>query len=312
MTQLVPLDRISDPARGGVISIGNFDGVHRGHAALLRRVRRLADELGGPAVVVILDPHPAAILRPEKAPAKLTWLERRAELLEPLGIDYLVACPIDREFLQLSAETFFENLVLKELAAKGVVEGPNFFFGHRRGGNVETLRELCERHRIACRIADATEAGEALISSTRIREAIREGDVEAAAQMLGRPHRIRGRVVVGAGRGRQIGFPTANLSDIDVLTPGVGVYGGRVWTPDSVHVAAIHIGPNPTFENDSQTKIEVHLLDYTGDLYDRPLLVDFLSHVRDIARFDSAEQLCEQLARDMQTIRQQLTSSDRD
>ena len=307
MTQLVPLDRIADPARGGVISIGNFDGVHRGHAALLGRVRALADRLGGPAIAVVLDPHPAAILRPERAPAKLTWLERRAELLEPLGIDFLVACPTSREFLKLSAETFFENLVRDQLNAKGIVEGPNFFFGHRRGGDIETLRRLCQRDQIVCEVAEPTEAGDQLISSTRIREAIRRGDVEAAAGMLGRPHRIRGRVIGGAGRGRQIGFPTANLDELDVLAPGPGVYGGRVVMPDATYHAAIHIGPNPTFGENAQSKVEIHLLDYTGDLYGRPLLVDFDVRVRDIARFESAEQLSEQLARDVQTVRERLS-----
>lgn len=298
--------------RRGVISIGNFDGVHRGHAALLGQVRGLADELGGPAIAVVLDPHPAAILRPDKAPEKLTWLQRRAELVEPLGIDYLVTCRTDADFLKWSPETFFQRLVREELTAQGIVEGPNFFFGHRRGGNVDTLRQLCARHEIQCRIAAGAQADEELISSTRIRDAICRGEIATATRMLGHPHRIRGRVVAGARRGSQIGFPTANLAEIDVLTPGVGVYGGRALVDGTVHDAAINIGPNPTFENTSETKIEVHLLDYTGDLYGRELLVDFVSHVRDIARFDSAEQLSEQLTRDVQTIRHQLASGERD
>lgn len=318
MTQLVPLARLTASVHGGAVSIGNFDGVHVGHAALLRGVRRMADRVGGPAVAVAFDPHPAAVLRPEAAPAKLTWLERRAELLAPHRIDFLVVCEVTADFLRMSATRFFEDLMVGQLAARGIVEGPNFYFGRDRQGDVTLLKTLCERQGVELEIADPTPSpagdGQAMVSSTRIRKLIAGGEIEAANRCLGHPHRIRGRVVAGDRRGRQIGFPTANLADIDVLLPAPGVYGGTAIVGDgSRHPAAIHLGPRPTFESAADAaKVEIHLLDYSGDLYDQLLQVDLLTQVRDIARFESAERLAEQLGRDVLTIRRRLAGLDRE
>ena len=306
MTQIVPLAQLSQATRGGVVSIGNFDGVHRGHASLLVEVRRLADQLSGPATAIVLDPHPAAILRPQQSPERLSWIERRAERMSALGIDYLVVCQTTAEFLGLSAEDFFQGLVIEQLSAQAVVEGPNFYFGRGRGGNVETLAQLCDDAGIQLSIVQPTTVDAEMISSTRIRKLLSEANVEQAARLLGAPHRIRGRVVRGASRGRTIGFPTANLAEVDVVVPALGVYGGFAYLDGKRLDAAIHIGPSPTFEIDGSSKIEVHLLDFDGDLYNQTLLVDFVAGVRDIARFDSAERLAEQLARDIHTIRSRL------
>ncbi len=308
MTPTVSLDQVSDASHGGVITIGNFDGVHRGHASLLREVRHMADTFSGPAIAIILHPHPASILRPQLVPPKLTWIQRRAELLYEHGMDQVVVAEVNKAFLAISAETFFETLILGNLAPKGIVEGPNFFFGRGRTGNVETLKQYCQQHDVALKIVSPTSDGEDLISSTRIRRLLEAGQVEAAADMLDRPHRVRGMVRSGAGRGRQIGFPTANVEAVDVVVPKHGVYGGWAWTDGQPHLAAIHIGPTPTFEKDGASRLEVHLLDYTGDLYDQPLLVDFVMSVRDIARFDSPEQLIEQLSRDVTSIRSRLAA----
>ncbi len=317
VTQLVPLARITASVRGGAVSIGNFDGVHVGHAALLRRVRRMADRVGGPAVAVAFDPHPAAVLRPEAAPAKLTWLERRAELLAPHGIDFLVVCEVTAEFLRMSAARFFDDLIVGRLAARGIVEGPNFYFGRDRQGDVTLLKTLCERQGVELEIADPTPApndnGHPMVSSTRIRKLVARGEIEVANRSLGHPHRIRGRVVTGDRRGREIGFPTANLADVDVLLPAPGVYGGTAIVSDGArHPAAIHLGPRPTFDapDTEAPKVEVHLLDYSGDLYGQRLQVDLLTQVRDIARFDSAEQLVEQLQRDVLAIRRRWPTLD--
>jgi riboflavin kinase/FMN adenylyltransferase len=291
-----------------VITIGNFDGVHLGHAALLGQVRQLANEMGGPAVAIVLDPHPAAILRPTKVPASLTWIERRAELMDPLGIDALVVCQTTVEFLKLTAAEFFQSLVIGRLGAAAIVEGPNFFFGRDRGGDIEVLKELCRANEIDLRIVQPISVADQMISSTRIRSLLETGNVEEAARLLGGPHRLRGTVVSGARRGRQIGFPTANLTDIDVVVPAPGVYAGIATVNGNSCQAAVHIGPNPTFDNDGAVKVEVHLLDYDGDLYGQLLQVDFITHVRDIARFDSADRLVQQLDRDIKTIRSSLAS----
>jgi len=292
--------------RGGVITIGNFDGVHRGHAALLREVRRTADRLGGPAVAVVLDPHPASILRPERAPTRLTWIERRAELMAVHGIDALVVCPTTPEFLNLTAENFFQLLVSERLAAQAMLEGPNFFFGRARGGDIATLERLCTANGIELQIINPSEYEGEMVSSTRIRQMLERGQVDRAAELLGAPYRIRGTVVGGAKRGREIGFPTANLSEIDVLIPGPGVYGGYLIAAGKEQMAAIHIGPNPTFDCDGSLKVEIHLLDYDGDLYGQLLQVDVVLRVRDIARFDSAQSLVGQLNQDIDFVRSRL------
>ncbi len=301
--QIVPLHEITEAVCGGVVSIGNFDGVHRGHAALVARASAIAARVGGPVVAVVLDPHPAALLRPDRMPPKLTSLDRRAELLACAGVEFLVVVAIDREFLNLSADEFFRSLVRKKLHARGVVEGANFCFGRGREGTIETLASLCETHGLEFSIADPVyEKGE-MISSTRVREALAGGDLDAALVLLGHQHRIVGRVVSGDQRGRTIGFPTANLSEIEVLVPGPGVYAGFVQFENSRELAAIHVGPNPTFDNQSADKVEVHLIDYTGDLYDLQLTVDFVHRVRDIARFESPIALVAQLKRDVQIAR---------
>jgi riboflavin kinase/FMN adenylyltransferase len=294
--------------QGAVITIGNFDGVHLGHAALLGNVKALARRMGGPAVAVVLDPHPATILRPDAAPVRLTWIERRAELMEQLGIDALVVCETSPEFLSLTADEFFRLLVIQRLQARAIVEGPNFFFGRDRGGDIAVLKELCEAENVDLQIVPPASADGQMISSTRIRELLGAGNVEDAAALLGTQPRIRGSVARGAGRGRQIGFPTANLINIDVVVPAVGVYGGTAEVNGCEFQAAIHIGPNPTFEHDGATKVEIHLLDFDGDLYDQVLLVDFVMRVRDIARFDSADRLIQQLEQDITIIRSRLSS----
>lgn len=312
MTKLVPLANVAaDPPpaalaelRGGAISIGNFDGVHRGHAALLSQVRELADRVGGPAIAVALDPHPSVILRPDRAPPKLTSIARRAELMNRHGIDALVVCRTGDGLLKLSAEQFFEFLVQKSLGAKAMVEGPNFFFGRDRGGDVESLGRMCGSAGIDLRIAEPTMIDGQMISSTRIRGLLAAGEIAAANGLLGHPFRIFGTVTAGVGRGRTIGFPTANLGSVETVVPGPGVYGGRMVMDNQSHLAAIHIGPNPTFDDDSATKIEVHLIDYSGDLYGVTTGVDMLVRVRDIVKFESTDDLVKQLHRDIDAIRQ--------
>ena len=314
MTKIVRLAKPSDaksaatidPAlRGGVVSIGNFDGVHVGHASLLAKVTELAGATR-PTIAVVFDPHPAAILRPDRVPPRLTWIERRAELLDRLDIDYLVVCQTTREFLNLTAEAFFQWLIVDQLDAKAIVEGPNFFFGKGRGGNTDTLRELCQASGIDCCIVDANIADDQMISSTRIRDQLISGSLDQANDWLEVPYRIRGRVIQGEQRGRTIGFPTANLAEIDVVLPRDGVYGGVAWVAGAPFDAAIHIGPNPTFDDDQNRKVEVHLLDYDDDIYGQLMMVDFVTFVRDIARFNSAEQLSQQLNQDIAAVRARL------
>ncbi len=288
--------------RGGAVTIGNFDGVHRGHNGIINQLKEFASELGGPAIVFTFDPHPVRILRPEQTPPPLTWTNRKADLLAELGVDIVVAYPTDRALLQLTHEEFFESIVVDQLGVKAMVEGPNFFFGKNRQGNVENLAELCDKSSIKLKIVEPMLDSNTFISSSRIRDLIREGDVDAARAMLTRPYRIRGMVTHGAARGGKIGFPTANLDAIDTLVPAMGVYAGRTYLGGRSHWSAIHIGPNPTF-GEELPKVESHVLDFDGSIYGETIEVDFVSRLRDIRQFESVDQLTGQLKLDVEATR---------
>jgi riboflavin kinase / FMN adenylyltransferase len=290
-------------ARGGAVSIGNFDGVHRGHAAIVQRLLERADAVSGPAVVFTFDPHPVRLLRPEKCPPPLTWTERKAELLAALGVDWVVAYPTDEALLQLSAKQFFDQIVVGTLAARAVVEGQNFYFGHNREGTIERLRELSAAAAISLDVVPPVEVDGAIVSSSRVRELLAGGCVDEATKLLGMPYRIRGMVTHGAGRGAKIGFPTANLAAIDTLLPAEGVYAGRAWAAGESWLAAMNLGPSPTF-GDANVRIEVHLIGRSEPLYGQPLEVDFLARLRDIRPFPSPEALAKQLARDVERVKQ--------
>ena len=296
------LDELPDDFAAGAVTIGNFDGVHRGHAHLLAQLKQRAAEANGPAVVFTFEPHPVRLLRPDEAPAPLTWVARKAELLSRLDIEAVVAYPTSREFLSLSANEYFQQIIVEQLKTKAIVEGPNFFFGKNREGNVELLGKLCKQASIKLDIVEPVRSGEEFVSSSRVRTAIAAGDVDAANDMLTQPYRIRGMVTHGAGRGASIGFPTANVSAVDTLLPGLGVYAGVGHTSEESWSAAINVGPNPTFGEDC-LKVEVHLVDYRGDLYGKPLEVDFIRRLRDIRKFESKEQLVEQLQADIASVR---------
>lgn len=297
------LEAFPTAARGGAVSIGNFDGVHHGHVAIVRRLLERADAVDGPAIVFTFDPHPVRLLRPEQCPPPLTWTERKAELLAAQGVDWIVAYPTDEALLQLTAVEFFDEIICHKLAAKALVEGPNFFFGHNREGDVERLGKLAAAAKISLDVVEPVVAGNAVVSSSRVRELIRRGDVQQANELLSAPYRIRGMVTHGAGRGTKIGFPTANLSAIDTILPALGVYAGRAWLGDVSHAAAISLGPSPTFA-DEVVRTEVHLIDYHESIYGQPMEVDFLARLRDIRPFDSVAALVEQLRQDVEQARQ--------
>jgi riboflavin kinase/FMN adenylyltransferase len=297
------LDTIPPELRGGALTIGNFDGVHRGHARLMKRLQATANELSGPAVVFTFDPHPVRLLRPHAAPPPLTWSERKADLLDELGIDAMVAFRTDEAFLALSPQQFFQRVVRERLDARAVIEGPNFFFGHNRSGNVALLQRMCDEAGIRLEIVEPLQVDGEYVSSSRIRNLVSGGDLQLASKLLTHPYRIRGLVTHGDARGEKIGFPTANLEAIDTLLPAVGVYAGRAYANDGTWPAAVNIGPNPTFGEHS-LKVEVHLLDFEGSLYGAVLEVDFLSRLRDIRPFDSVDELVQQLHRDVEATRQ--------
>ncbi len=289
--------------RGGAVTIGNFDGVHRGHAALVAEAQRQAAVLGGPAVALTFDPHPLQLLRPEQFQPVLTTPEGRAALLHAAGADHVVVLRMTREVLGLSAADFLHHVVCTGLGARAVVEGTNFGFGRNREGNIETLAALCREAGLEFTVVQPVLAGGRPVSSSRVRDTLVRGDARTAAELLGRPYRLRGLVGTGQRRGRTIGFPTANLEQIDTLVPRDGVYAVRVHRGQRIHAGAANIGSNPTF-GEHVRKVEVHLLDFQGDLLGETLAVDFLDRLRDTRPFAGASELVEQLQRDVELARQ--------
>jgi riboflavin kinase/FMN adenylyltransferase len=306
------LDFIPEAARGGIVAIGNFDGVHRGHRALVSELVRFASVLQAPALIFTFDPPPLRLLRPPPWPQPLTWMERRVELFTPLGVDHVIAYPTTTQLLNLDAEAFFEKILVEQLRVRGIVEGPNFRFGKDRQGDVEYLRRLCQQREMTLSIVEPQCIDGNWISSSSIREAIEAGRIEQANRALNEPYRILGTVESGVGRGRTIGFPTANLGGIPVLVPARGVYAGRIvrarWSdgrtaPEALigAPAAIHIGPNPTF-GEHADKVEIHVLDFSADLYGASLEVEILHRIRAVKKFADKEELLQQIEADLRSV----------
>jgi len=293
---------------GGFVSIGNFDGLHTGHTRIVQRLVESAGAAGVSAVVFSFDPHPIQLLRPESAPPLLSTIEDRAGRLGEMGVDVLVAFPTTRELLSLEAEEFFGQVVVEALAARGLVEGPDFCFGKDRRGDTDVLRVLCQAAGIGLELVEPATCGGEVVSSSRVRAALAAGDVGSATELLGRAYSVRGTVVAGEGRGRELGVPTANLSGIATLVPGDGVYVGAVEMDGSRHPAAVHVGGNPTF-GEPDRKVEVHLLAFDGDLYGQELEVEFLGRVRGTEEFESVELLRAQLAKDIEAVWRYVESS---
>jgi riboflavin kinase/FMN adenylyltransferase len=302
---LEDFERVPEKASGAFVAVGNFDGVHRGHAHLLDRLRARADAAGVPALALTFDPPPAAVLRPDAAPAPLTWLDRRLELMQQAGATEVGVFKTGPWLLGLTAREFFDRVILGQLEARGMVEGPTFGFGRDRGGDAALLGSWCAQAGLEFEVATPTDVDGRIVSSTRIRKALAEGEAAEAALLLGHPHRIRGVVVHGAGRGAGIGVPTANLDRIDTVIPADGVYAalasidGRPPTQPT----ACHVGPNATFGERART-VEAHLIDFQGDLYGRTVELDILERLRPTRKFDGLHDLLAQIRLDIQQARE--------
>lgn len=294
---------------GCAVAVGNFDGVHRGHAAIAARLCDLAGRLGVPAVAVTFDPHPAAVVRPEAAPMPLTTPARRAALLVGLGVDAVLVQPATPELMRLTAAGFYADILRDRLGIRGIVEGEDFRFGAGRAGDIAMLRGFCDRDGIALETVPPVMVAGLPVSSSRLRGLISGGDVRTAAALLTAPYRLTGSVVEGARRGGPLGFPTANLADVTTLLPAAGVYAARGHTADgAAYPAAVHVGANVTF-GETRVSVEAHLIGFAGDLYGSTLDVDFLDRLRDTCRFDSVDALRGQLATDVARAREIVAST---
>jgi riboflavin kinase/FMN adenylyltransferase len=298
---------VPESLRGAYLAVGNFDGVHRGHARLIARLRERAVKVGAPAVALTFDPPPAQLLRPDSSPKPLSWTARKVALLKEAGADDVGVFRTGTWLLGLTAREFFDRVVIGQFGAKGMVEGPTFGFGRDRGGDATILGSWCESAGLGFEVVAPTEFDGKLISSSRIRAALDEGRVDEAADLLGRPYRMRGRVAKGAGRGATLGFPTANLAEINTMVPADGVYAVRVFLDGDAlpKIGAAHIGPNATFGATSRS-VEIHILDFEGDLYGRGLEVEFVRWLRGSRKFAGVEALLEQIRHDVERTREAL------
>ena len=289
--------------RGLVVVLGNFDGVHLGHRAVLRRGLEVARGRGAPLVAATFDPHPRAVLRPGDEPRLLTTLELRREELRRQGADEVRVIRFDKALSRKSPEEFVRDVLVGEIGAALVVVGENFRFGHRASGDFADLKRLMRESGGDAFAVSIAGTNGAEITSTHIRALISAGDVEEASRLLGRPYLIRGEVVEGDRRGRQIGFPTANvLPDPAVIVPARGVYAGFVQFDGKEYASCTNVGVAPTFDR-AESRIEAHLLGFRGDIYGKTVDVGFMRRIREEKRFSGIEALREQIARDVEVAR---------
>lgn len=291
---------LPDDGRGSVVTVGTFDGVHRGHRAVLGKIVERASETGRRAVLVTFDPHPLRIVRPEIAPRLLTTPTEKKEILAETGLDYAVFLKFTPVLSRYSPRRFVEEVLLARVRVEQLVIGYDHGFGRGRAGDAELLREIGAELGFEVDVVDSVEMGSDPVSSTRIRRAVAEGDLSSARRGLGRPYSLRGFVVRGDGRGTGLGFPTANLKieSTDKLLPPAGVYAVRVVLRTGEFAGALHLGPRPTFQG-SPPSIEVHLIEFSGNLYGEEMRVDLIECIRPIESFESVAELVRRIARDV-------------
>lgn len=303
------LDQIKEPFKRAVITIGNFDGVHIGHQALFHEVIEKATAIDGTSVAMTFEPHPMRVLKQNNHPPLITLYEQKVELIERTGIDVLICIPFTIEFAALSAEQFIKDLLVRKIGVKAIVVGKDYSFGKDREGNIEMLQSFGPQYGFEVIVAGWVRSARALenrISSTRIRELITDGLMEQAEKMLGRNYQIRGRVVTGRDRGgKLLGIPTANINLHDELCPKTGIYAVTVEFNGKKYNGVANIGYSPTFD-DHQFTVEVHILDFSDNIYGKKIRVNFIKRIRDEKKFSNISELINQIRLDIIAAREVL------
>ncbi|MCL7960508.1 MAG: bifunctional riboflavin kinase/FAD synthetase [marine benthic group bacterium] len=296
---------------GTVVTVGSFDGVHRGHVAVLEEITQRAAERGLHSVLVTFDRHPLSVVRPEAAPGLLTTPDEKKEILSQSGLDYVAFLPFTRALSQYGPEQFVDLVLRKRFRVAELVIGYDHGFGRGREGDNDLLRRLGRAHGFAVDVVAAVESGGSPVSSTRIRAGVANGDMERVGLDLGRPYSFRGPVVTGLGRGRDLGFPTANITAPGggKLLPCQGIYAVRASLRTEIRSGLLHLGPRPTFAG-SPPSIELYILDFDEDIYGERVRVDFLKRLRDVLPFGTAAELVEQMKKDRDKAREYFAGLD--
>jgi riboflavin kinase/FMN adenylyltransferase len=307
------LENITQPFKNAVITIGNFDGVHIGHQALFHEVIEKANTIDGTSIAMTFEPHPMRVLQKNSLPPLITLYEQKNELIERAGIDVLICIPFTREFASLSAEAFIKDLLVAKIGMRAIVVGKDYTFGRNREGNLLVLKSYASQLGYEVIVADSIKAERTIadrISSTKIRELIMAGEVEPARKMLGRHYQIRGLVVKGRDRGgKLLGIPTANINLQDELCPKTGIYAVKVEYNQQLYRGVANIGYSPTFD-DNQFTVEVHLLNFSENIYGKKIRVNFIQRIRDEKKFAGIADLKEQIHQDIKAAHKILGAYD--
>ena len=301
------LDKIREPFKNAVITIGNFDGVHIGHQALFHEVIEMAETVGGTSIAMTFEPHPIRVLKQNGHPPLITLYEQKAELINRTGIDVLICIPFSKSFAALSADQFIRELLVKKIGMKAIVVGEDYSFGKNREGNIDLLKSYGPDlgfEVIVARWIKMSKGFTDRISSTKIRELVMDGHMAEAEKMLGRNYQIRGIVVIGRDRGAKVlGIPTANINLHDELCPKTGIYAVTVECRGNQHNGVANIGYSPTFE-DHEFTVEVHILDFNDNIYGEKIRVNFIKRIRDEIKFSNIQELIDQIQKDIAAARE--------
>jgi riboflavin kinase/FMN adenylyltransferase len=299
MDIILDLAQIKGPLRRPVLTIGNFDGVHRGHLALFTLVKEKARAIEGLSAVMTFEPHPIRVMKPGNGPLLITPTDQKLKLIADAGIDVILCLPFTKAFASISARDFVKDILVGRIGIRGLVVGYDYAFGQGREGNIQLLKEMGIELGFDVHEVGPVYAGNTLVASTSIRRFIQEGNLAEAKRLLGRDYQISGTVVEGKKRGgRLLGYPTANMKLVDTLTPKPGVYVVRVAVNDRTYDGLTNVGYNPTFGNGALS-VETHILEFSGDLLGRKITVEFVERLRDEKTFGTAEDLAEQIRRDV-------------
>lgn len=308
MEIIVGIDNIRRPLSNPALTIGNFDGVHRGHRALFKKVKSWADKLQGESVVMTFNPHPLEVFRPGNGPAFITTHERKLELIADAGIEVTIVVPFNQWFAQTSATEFVKDLLVDRIGIKAIVVGHDYRFGRGREGNIDFLRKMGEQYAFAVDAVSGIDVEGTVVSSTLIRQCIQGGDLREAGRLLGRPYEIKGLVVRGRNRGaRLLGFPTANIDMANHAAPKRGIYAVQVDIEGRLYGGAANLGYNPTF-GDNALSLEVHIFDFNENIYDRAITVRFVDRLRDEKKFSGPEELTRQIQLDVERAKEVLST----